>query len=110
MNKKITLLHQKITEIKKKLLAIDSMRPGKLSQQQRKNSKGEMYGSYWQLGYTYKARVKSYYIPDDLIKTVQDQNDEYRKFKKLTEEWVEIAIEIAQNELEEIKKKMKKRT
>lgn len=54
MNKQIEKAQQRIEKIKKELLKVGPMRPGRLSQQKRKDRNGNLYGNYWQLGYTYK--------------------------------------------------------
>lgn len=53
-------------------------------------------------------KVRSHYVPDDLIETVRNQTDTYRRFKALTEEWIELALTIAQNEFEAAKNDVKK--
>ena len=53
-------------------------------------------------------KAKSEYIPDRLVEMIQRQNDVFRKFRALTEEWVDLALEIGQFETEREKKKLKK--
>lgn len=107
MSNKILQATKRIVEIKKKMQSIGPMRPGKLSRQVRKNTKGEDYGSYWQLSYTYKMKSKTLYIPEELVPKVTEQNKELRRFKDLTEEWIDLALFLAQTELEEEKKRLK---
>ena len=109
MNEQIEKAQQRIVQIKKELLAIGPMRPGRLAQQKRKDRNGKLYGSYWQLGYTYKMKSRSHYVPDNLLKTVREQTDAYRRFKYLTEEWLDLALLIAQDEFEKTKKDIKKK-
>jgi len=97
----------RVDEIKRELRAIGPMRPGKLSQQIRKNKKGESYGSYWQLSYTYKMKSKSIYIPEELTKEVEAQNREFRRFKELMEEWIDLSLSLAQTELEKKREALK---
>lgn len=108
MSKQIEKAQQRIDKIKKELLKIGPMRPGRLSQQKRKDRNGNHYGNYWQLGYTYKMKVRNHYVPEELIETVRSQTDTCRKFKALTEEWIELALTIAQNEFEATKNDVKK--
>ena len=107
MSKKIIRAQQRIEAIKKELLTIGAMRPGRLSPQKRKNKEGKYYGSYWQISYTHLGKSHSHYVPDQLVKQVKAQTDEYRKLKALTEEWVEHEIIVNQFFLEEAKKKLK---
>lgn len=99
---------RRINEIKKTLQEIGLMMPGSLSQQQRKDANDKMYGSYWKLGYTYKMKSRSHYVPEELVKTIREQNAEFKKFKKLTEEWIDLALTAAEKELANAKKKLKK--
>ena len=103
MTKQMKKAQQRIAEIKKELLKIGPMRPGRLAQQKRKDRNGKLYGNYWQLGYTFKMKARSHYVPDDLIEIVRVQTDTYRRFKSLTEEWVELALLIAQSEFDAVK-------
>jgi hypothetical protein len=107
MSKKIAKAQQRIEEIKKELLALEAFRPGKLSPQKRKNKEGEYYGSYWQLSYTHLGKSHSHYVPDALIKQVEKQTDEYRRFRALVEDWIENEIIVNQFFLQEAKKKLK---
>ena len=104
MSKQIEKAQQRIARIKKELVGIGSMRPGGLTQQKRKDRNGKLYGSYWQLGFTHKMKRHSRYVPDNLLGIVREQTEAYRRFKALTEEWVELALMIAQNDFERIKK------
>lgn len=107
MNKKILKAQQRIEEIKKKLLNIGPMRPGKLSPQKRKDKDGKYYGSYWQISYTHKGKSHSYYVPESLVKKIEEQTKEYRRFKDLTEQWIENEIILNQFFLEEAKKSLR---
>jgi hypothetical protein len=107
MSNKIQKATKRIEKIKQELSGIGPMRPGKLSQQQRKNQKGDLYGSYWQISYTYKMKSRSHYVPEELVPDVKGQTEEYRRFKALIEEWVDLALSAAQEELIGAKKKLK---
>lgn len=107
MSKQVSKAQRRIEEIKKELLTIGAMRPGKLSPQKRKNKEGKYYGSYWQISYTHNGKSHSHYVPDPLVKQVEAQAEEYRRFKALVEEWVENEIVVNQFFLDEAKKKLK---
>lgn len=107
MSKKIQKAQQRIEEIKKKLSELGQIRPGKLTKQSRKDRNGKVYGDYWKLGYTYKMKVRSEYIPEQLVEKIKSQNDSFRKFKELTEEWVSLALLIGKYETDRDKKLIK---
>jgi hypothetical protein len=56
MQTKIEQIENKINNVKKKLMSIEEMRPGSLTQQYRKSRKGESYGTYWSLSYTFNKK------------------------------------------------------
>jgi hypothetical protein len=105
MSAKKEKLIASIERLKKKISEVGPMMPGSLSQQTRKNSKGETYGSYWKLGFTYKMKSRSYYINEELVDKVENWNKEFRNFKQLTEEWIELSLKLAEMELTEAKLK-----
>lgn len=109
MSKKIKKAKQRIEEIKKELCGLGQIRPGKLAKQNRKDRNGNIYGEYWKLGYTYKMKVKSEYIPEEFVEKIRSQNENFKIFKKLTEEWIDLALIIGQFETENAKKQIKKR-
>ena len=106
MNRKILKAQQRVMEIKKELMNIGPMRPGRLSPQKRKDKDGRYYGSYWQISYTYKGKSHSQYVPESLVKKIEEQTIEYRRFKELAEEWVKNELILSQFFLEEAKKKI----
>ena len=107
MSKKTEKAQIRIKEIKKQLGAVGPMMPGSLSLQQRKDGNANLYGSYWKLGYTHKMKSRSHYVPEELVKVIEVQNKQYKVFKRLMEEWVDLALSIAQIELDLAKKKLK---
>ncbi len=76
---------------------------GSISKQKIKDTKGKMYGEYWKIGYTHKMKNRSHYTPEVLV----EKKCKYKQFKKLTEEWIKLAIMIAVKELDQTKKKIK---
>lgn len=67
------------------------MRPGSLTEQFR-NPK-ERTGSFLQISYTHKMKSKTEYVRPEFVKEVRQQIRNYKKFKKLIEEWIELGIE-----------------
>lgn len=93
MTTKIERIDKHIQTIKQKLLAIGEMRPGTLTRQYKVPAKKQ--GAYYQLSYTHKMKSRTDYIRPDAVKDTRIQITEYKKYKKLTEQWVELAIERA---------------
>ncbi len=99
MQKKITKLEQRIEAIKAELMGLGDMRPGSLSTQSR-----SWGGQYCQLSYTHRGKGHTEYIQDDIREQTEQQLQNYKRFKTLTLEWVDRAIELAK-----IKAQLKKR-
>jgi hypothetical protein len=99
MKTKILQIEKKINDVKKKLMSIEDMRPGSITQQYRKSRKSESYGTYWSLSYTFNKKGHTEYIRNELASEVKIQINNYKKFKKLTDEWIELSIQLAQEKL-----------
>lgn len=80
---------RRIEQIKETLARLGDMRPGSLSTQTR-----SWGGQYAQLSYTHLGKGHTEYVPPGRLKEVKRQIDNYRKFKKLTQEWVTLAIKL----------------
>jgi len=82
-------IERKIAKIKQALADLGDMRPGSLSTQTR-----SWGGQYCQLSYTHLGKGHTQYIPKQRVKEVKRQLANYRKFRDLTQEWVNLAIEL----------------
>jgi hypothetical protein len=96
-NKKLKKYQQKIEEIKRALLDVGDMRPGSLTQQTYR--KGNHERRYWQISYTQKQRSKTEYVRDNQVDAIREEIAEYNRFKKLTAEWVNLAIELSKEKV-----------
>lgn len=87
--KKETAIERKIQRIKRDLAKLGDMRPGSLSLQTR-----NWGGQYCQLSYTHRGKGHTEYVPKKRQKEVQRQTANYKKFRELTKEWVELAVQL----------------
>lgn len=92
-------IEKRIQKIKNELMKTEEMRPGSLSKQS-KGSKKE----YYQLSYTHANRGRTEYIRPGFVKKIQKEIKNYGNFKKLTNEWVKLAIEHSKLNMELEKK------
>jgi hypothetical protein len=94
-------LEEEIRHMKEQLLSIGDMRSGSLTQQfhDRKNKKG----AYWSLSYTYQMKGRTEYVRPEHLRETRKQIAQYKKFKKLTTRWVDLALELCRRK-REIKK------
>ena len=90
MQKKTTKIEKRIEVIKAELMGLGDMRPGSLSTQSR-----SWGGQYCQLSYTHRGKGHTEYIQDDIREQTEQQLQNYKRFRTLTLEWVDRAIELA---------------
>jgi hypothetical protein len=82
--------HKRIERIKAELVTIDEMRPGSLTEQLKKPNDQR---GYYQLSYTHGGRSRTEYVSRDFVRDVRRQVVNYKRFKVLTAEWIDLSIE-----------------
>ena len=105
LKNEIEALEKRVDEIKKELSELGEMHPGSLSVQYNvcgnptcacKNPiDPKKHGPYNQLSFSRKGKSSTRFIKDVDLKQVRQKIDNYKKFKQLTEEWIDISVEIA---------------
>jgi hypothetical protein len=91
MQKRISQIQRRIEKIKQQLLNIGEMRPGSLTMQYQKPK--EKKGGFYQISYTYKMKSKTEYVRPEFLKDLKRQVANFKIFKNLTQEWIDLAIE-----------------
>jgi hypothetical protein len=91
--KTIPQIERRIARIKKALAGIGPMRPGSLTCQYKNPM--EKTGPYWQISYTRQMRSRTEYVRTESVPEVRKQIAAYKRFKLLTDEWVNLSIELA---------------
>lgn len=89
--KKLKQIEDQIRKIKQELLSTAQMRPGSLSQQYKRPK--EKKGAYYQLSYTHKMRSRTEYVRPEFVSEIRDQIAVYKRFRKLIDKWVDLAIQ-----------------
>ena len=84
-------IETRIVGIKRELQKIGEMRPGSLTRQY-KDPKEKSGGSY-QIRYTHRVKIRTEYVRPQFVKILEKQITNHAKFKKLVQEWVDLAIE-----------------
>jgi len=112
---RIHSLEAKIQQIKTQLLALGDMRPGSLSKQYNVCGKPgcrckdplnpKRHGPYYQLSYVRRGQSTSQFIRPELRTTVRAQTVTFKKFRKLTEQWVDLALTVAKLKLDDARQK-----
>src|SRR5262245_11184407 len=90
-NKHLLQIEKRIATIKAKLAEIGEMRPGSLSRQYK--DRDSRSGAYYQLSYTRDMKSRTEYIARDALGDVRRQIANYKRFKELTAQWVDLGIE-----------------
>ena len=102
-------LEPRIQQIKAELAALGEMRPGSLSRQYNVCGKPncrckdpqnpQRHGPYYQLSWVHRGKSTTQFIRPPLLPQVRAQIAMHRKFRKLTEEWVNLALRQTQAKL-----------
>jgi len=95
--------------MKSQLRALGPMRPGSLSRQYNvcgkpgcrcKDAKNpRRHGPYHQLNYVYGGKKTSEFVRPQNLKVVRNQLVNYKRFRRLTDQWVGSALQLARLEL-----------
>jgi len=98
-------LQEKIEAIKKKLMTLEDMRPGSLSKQYNVCGKPicrckdpvrpKKHGPYYQLSYTLDGQSRTEFVKQHQVKLVKKQIETFRLFRKLTNQWANLAWQMA---------------
>ena len=86
---RIQTIERRIERIKQLLTKIGDMRPGSLSIQSR-----SWGGKYCHLSYTHRGKGHTEYVRKKQRNAVKRQTANYRQFRDLTQEWVDLGIEL----------------
>jgi hypothetical protein len=95
-----------IARIKAQLQKQGAMRPGSLSRQYNVCGKPgcrckdprhpRRHGPYYQLNYVYRGKKTSQFIRREILAQVRTELANYKRFRRLTERWIGLALQVAQ--------------
>jgi len=84
-------IEKRIDAVKRKMYGLGPMRPGSLSLQSHKaGGEGE---TYYQASYTFRRRGRTDYVRAEDYPRVKTETENFRRFKELCDELVELSIE-----------------
>ena len=105
MKNEINSFLARVQEIKKEISELGEMHPGSLSTQYnvcgnpncacKDPVNPKKHGPYNQLSFSRKGKSSTRFIKEPDLEQVRQQIRNYKKFKLLSEEWIDISIEIA---------------
>ena len=87
----IEVIDKKIARLLSKLANLGEMRPGSISKQYRDREKKR--GVYYQLSYTHRMKSRTEHVWPEHRKMLEKENAEYKKFRALTQELIDLSIE-----------------
>ena len=93
----INQLEKRIEKLLAKLVRIGPMRPGSISKQYR--DRENQKGVYYQLSYTHKMRSRTEHVWPEHLKELRAEIAEYKKFKQLTGELIDLSIELSKGKI-----------
>ena len=96
-HKRLAQIAKRIERIKEELRALGPMRPGSLTQQYK--DPHNRSGPYYQLSYTRDMKSKTDYIAQDNVREIRRLIANYKRFKALAAEWVDLSIEHSKLEM-----------
>jgi hypothetical protein len=86
-------IQQRIATIQSQLVQLGPMRPGCLARRYKDPQLKK--GPYYQLSYTHRMQHKNEYIRPDLVPQIQQELAAYRRYRELTQEWIELSIALS---------------
>lgn len=89
--KSLQIFDRQIQGVQARLAKLGPMRPGTLTRQYRQPQRQQ--GAYYQLSYTYQMKSHTEYVPKREVGTVRKEIAIYQRYKKLTAQWVDLALQ-----------------
>ena len=83
------------------LATVKAMRPGSISKQYR--DRENQRGSYYQQSYTHKMKSRTEHVWPDHVKALRGEIEEYRKFKRLTGDLIDLSIELSKAKIAQLR-------
>lgn len=112
-------MQKRIEKIKAELQLIGDMRPGSLNKQYTKCGRAgcrcqdpenpKRHGPYNQLSYVHRGKSTTQFIQNPRLSAVKRQLANYKKFRALTTEWVDLALDLAKEKLKREKEDHEKK-
>ena len=97
MDRQLDPIEKKIAGVKGELMRIGEMRPGSLTYQYQRPK--EKKGGFYQISYTYQMKSKTEYVKAEFVRDLKTQIATFKRFKKLMQQWVDLAIQHSQTKI-----------
>ena len=93
MSTTLLSMEKQIARIQRALAELGPMRPGTLGRQYRDPKTKR--GGFWQVSYTHRMRSRSEYVRPEHLRAVRAELANFRKFRRLTERWVDLSLDVS---------------
>jgi RNA polymerase subunit RPABC4/transcription elongation factor Spt4 len=103
---------RKVEQLKRQLVQLGPMHPGSLSEQYNVCGKAgcrckdpkdpQKHGPYYQLSFTWRGKSRTRFVRAERLADVRQKVTNYKRFRKLTDEWVDLVVELEQLEREQV--------
>jgi len=104
---------RKIERLKQQLAGLGPMHPGSLSEQYNVCGKPDCrckdpkdpqkHGPYYHLSFTWRGKGRTRFVRSERLAEVRQKVANYKRFRELTDEWVDLMLELEQQERAESK-------
>jgi len=108
---KIPQIERKIAHLKQQLAELGPIHPGSLSEQYnvcgkpgcrcKDAKKPQKHGPYYQLSFTWRGKSRTRFVRAERLAEMQQKIATYKRFRELTDEWVDLVVELEQQEREQ---------
>ncbi len=105
----IQTIGKNIQTLKAQLMALGEMRPGSLTRQYNVCGKPncrckdpehpQRHGPYYKLSYAHKGKFTTQFIRKEALGQVRAELSNYKKFRRLTARWIDLALQLAKLKL-----------
>ena len=110
-------MSKEINQILKKLKELGPIMPGKISEQYnvcktpncicKRKDNPQKHGPYYYLSFTFNGKGRTLSVPEDKVDEITNRNENYKEFKTLTNELVQLSIQLTKDEVLHAKTKSK---
>ena len=104
MNRNRAQIQQRIEQLKTQLADLGPMHPGSLSEQYnvcgtpgcrcKDPDNPRKHGPYYQLSYSWRGKSSSRFVKPERVAEMRQKVANYKRFRELTNEWVDLAVEM----------------
>jgi hypothetical protein len=105
-----TQIARKIEHLKQQLAELGPIHPGSLSEQYNVCGKPDCrckdpkdpqkHGPYYHLSFTWRGKSRTLFVRAERLAEMREKLANYKRFRELTDEWVDLVVELEQQERE----------